>query len=72
MQRITGYAPDTAHSEKGWMVNCGWEEGSDIGLVSKQDAIYFVSNNMLSVTYCDGRRELTNVGSFKDRVKIKN
>lgn len=70
VKRITGYSPDTGLSESGWMVNCGWEQGCDIGLTFKQDAIYYVSSDKLSVSYCDDRRTKIEVGAFLERVNV--
>ena len=43
------------------------EEACEIGLRYRQDAIYHVKNDLLSVTYCD-ERELVNIGSFEARL----
>ena len=40
VKRITGYSPSTGHAEPGWLVNCSFIEGCEIGLAFKQDAIY--------------------------------
>lgn len=68
VKRIAGYSPITLHSEPGWMVNCSWEQGCEIGMQFKQDAIYFVSGDTLTVSYCDGRRTQVLVGAFLKRV----
>ena len=52
VKRITGYSPTTGHSESGWLVNCSDDEGSDIGLLFKQDAIYWGENGSFFVSYC--------------------
>ena len=56
VKRITGYSPSTGHSEPGWLVNCSFEEGCDIGLSFKQDAIYWGENGDLFVSYCGLQR----------------
>jgi len=68
VKRISGYSPVTQHSEPGWMVSSSWEQGCDIGLKFKQDAIYFVSGDALTVSYCDDRRTEVYVGEFLKRV----
>jgi hypothetical protein len=37
-------------------VNCSFEEGCDIGLMFKQDAIYWGENGSLFVSYCGPER----------------
>jgi hypothetical protein len=56
VKRITGYSPTTRHSEPGWLVNCSFDEGCDIGLMFKQDAIYWGENGSLFVSYCGPQR----------------
>jgi hypothetical protein len=36
----------------------------------RQDAIYFVSRDVLSISYCDARRGLTEIGPFSPRVHV--
>jgi hypothetical protein len=66
--RITGYSPTTGHGEPGWAAVLPFDEACDLGLEFKQDAIYHVAANELSVTYCDERRALVPVGPFRERV----
>ena len=68
VKRVTGYSPQSGHSEPGWAVNSGWSQACTLGVQFKQDAIYSVSNNVLSVSYCDDRRKEVYVGTFLDRV----
>ena len=56
VKRITGYSPLSGHSEPGWLVNCSFDEGCDIGLSFKQDAIYWGENGSLFVSYCGPQR----------------
>jgi hypothetical protein len=56
VKRITGYSPSSGHSEPGWLVNCSFDEGCDIGLSFKQDAIYWGENGSLFVSYCGPQR----------------
>ena len=56
VKRIIGYSPTTGHSEPGWLVNCSFEGGCDIGLSFKQDAIYLGEDGNLFVSYCGFQR----------------
>ena len=67
--RLTGFSPESGHSELGWAVNIDWQEACDIGLSFKQDAIYYVATNRLSVSFCDKRRKLITIGDFSNRVQ---
>lgn len=66
--RVTGYSPQTHHAEPGWAAALTWQDACDLGQQFRQDAIYWVAGDDLSVTFCDARRALVTVGSFHDRV----
>ena len=66
--RIEGYSPETGHAEPGWGTTMPIDDACEIGLRYRQDAIFHVKNDLLSVTYCDERRELVNIGSFEARL----
>lgn len=66
--RVVGYSLETGHKEPGWAARIDWNEACDIGLRFKQDAIYFIQGEVLSVTYCDERREMIQVGPFSERL----
>ena len=68
IERLTGYSPETGHAEAGWAVAVSWDDACDIGLKFKQDAIYYVANNILTVSYCDERRQHVYVDEFIKRV----
>ena len=68
VKRITGYSPQSGHSEPGWAVNSDWPKACDLGVQFKQDAIYYVSKNILTVSYCDERRKKVYVGKFLERL----
>jgi type I restriction system adenine methylase HsdM len=70
VRRLTGYSPATGHRESGWAAELGLKAGCDIGLRYKQDAIYHVSGDTLSVSFCDSRRALVEIGSFRPRVHL--
>jgi hypothetical protein len=68
--RITGYSPITNHCEPGWAVALPFHAACDIGLRFKQDAIYFVKGDELTVTYCDpSQRAPVPAGSFRQRLE---
>ena len=68
MRAITGYSPTTGHAEPGWAVALGFEAACELGRRYRQDAIYFVRDDVLSVSYCDARRGLVPVGGFRERL----
>lgn len=70
MTPITGYSPSNGHSEPGWAVAIDHGKACDLGKWFKQDAIYFVSNGRLFVSYCDQRRTLVPIGSFTEHLHI--
>lgn len=67
--RITGYSvKNPAHAEDGWLAPLAFDDACDIGLLFKQDAIYYVIDDALFVSYCDQRRKLIPMGTFISRV----
>ena len=67
--RISGYsAKEPKHIEPGWGAPLALDDACDIGLLFKQDAIYYIINDTLFVSYCDHRRKLIKVGKFRNRV----
>ena len=71
MRRLTGYSPTTGHAEAGWAVEMPWDEACDVGLRFKQNAIYCVTGDELSVILCGHRRGLVPVGRFRERVSCE-
>lgn len=69
--RLIGYSPTTGHAEPSWATALPLEQACDLGLRYRQDAIYHVKQDLLSVTYCDSRRTLVAVGSFLDRLDAR-
>ena len=67
-ERLTGYSPSTGHAEPGWAAELPLDEARELGIRYRQDAIYHVIDDRLSVTHCDVGRELVFVGSFHDRL----
>jgi hypothetical protein len=67
-QRVTGYSPSTGHAEPGWAVELSYPDACDLGRKFHQDAIYHVSDDHLTVSHCDERREKIPVGTFQERL----
>jgi hypothetical protein len=70
IRRITGYSPSTGHAEPGWAVALPFDTACEIGFRYRQDAIYFVSRDVLAVSYCDARRNPAEIGPFSPRVHV--
>ena len=67
--RITGYSEKKHdHAEPGWGAALSFDDACDIGLLFKQDAIFYIIKKTLFVSYCDQRRKLIEVGDFFSRV----
>ena len=69
VRRITGFSPTTGHAEPGWAARLPFEEACDLGARFRQDALYVVRDDGLFVSYCDERRALVPVGSFRERLE---
>lgn len=67
-RRLTGYSPTTRHAEPGWAVALAFEAACDLGKAFLQDAIYFVEDATLTVSFCDHRRGRVIVGPFQTRL----
>lgn len=66
---VTGFDPKTGHAEPSWAVTVDFEQACDIGERFLQDAIYYVRDNCLFVSYCKpGSRELVPVDDFIARL----
>jgi len=70
VHRLTGYSPHTLHAEPGWAAALPFDAACDLGVRYRQDALYYVSRNVLSVSYCDTRRHSIEIGRFGDRVHV--
>jgi hypothetical protein len=68
--RMTGYSPKTQHAEPGWAVDLPFNDACDLGLRFQQDAIYYVDQDLLSVSHCDCRRQRIPIGPFRVRVHL--
>ena len=72
LRRVTGYSPITGHAEPSWAAVLPFDVACDLGARFHQDAIYHVADDVLSVSYCDGRRQLVRVGRFRERLSAAN
>ena len=69
--QMTGYSPSTGHAEPGWATATGFEDACDLGIEFKQDAIYYVRDETLYLSFCDEeKRELVEVGPFQPRFTV--
>lgn len=69
LRRMTGYSRKSRHAEPSWAAAISLAEACDIGLRFLQDAVYYVADGRLSVSYCDDRRGLVPVGNFRKRLQ---
>jgi hypothetical protein len=70
LARVTGYSPASGHAEPSWASDVALEEARKIGERFRQDAIYHVRNDDLSVTRCTQQSPLVHVGSFRSRLDL--
>ncbi len=68
VRRVTGFSPSSGHAEPSWAVPIEFRHACDLGQDYAQDAIYYVKQDTLFVSYCDHRRQLVEVGGFRSRV----
>ncbi|MED7818455.1 MULTISPECIES: DUF3293 domain-containing protein [unclassified Francisella] len=68
--KINGFDETTDHKENGFMFNCNTlYEACKLGEKYSQDAIYYVSDNILFVSKCSPKeRKLVQVGDFLSRI----
>lgn len=72
-RRLTGFSPSTGHAEPGWAADMSWEDACEVGWQFRQDAVYFVRNDMLYVTHCQPmQRSLVPVAAFSERLDFLN
>ena len=65
---VTGVSPDGTHAEPGWAAALPFDDACDLGRRFLQLAIYYVRGDALFVSFCDERRGLVRVGSFRERL----
>ena len=66
--RVTGFDPATQHAEPGWALCCTIIEALELGRRFRQDAVFMVTNDELTVHSCRDGAQAT-VGRFSDRVR---
>lgn len=68
--RITGYNPNTAHSERGWAITLPLDESIVLANKYRQDAIYYIADDILWIhdSTDDDDRAPAKVGAFMERV----
>jgi hypothetical protein len=67
---MVGYSPTSGHAEPSWAVALSLDEGRAVGTKYRQDAIYHVEGDQLSVSPCDGTTEVVRMGSFRERLDV--
>jgi hypothetical protein len=70
--RIVGYSPTSGHAEPSWAVALSLDEGCALGGTYRQDAIYHIKNDALSVRCCGPSGEFARIGSFRQRLDVAN
>jgi len=68
IESLTGYSPDTGHAEPSYAAELPLDEARALGEQFRQDAIFFVRGNDLSVTRCAPDSPLVLVGGFRERL----
>jgi len=66
--RVIGYSPVSGHTEPSWAIEIPLNEARNIGRKFRQDAIYHVKHDEISLAYCEEERDLVHVGQFRDRI----
>ncbi len=66
--RVEGFSSETGHAEPGWAAAIAFEQACQLGERFHQDAIYFVRDDILYVSFCDERASLAQVSRFSRRL----
>ena len=69
-RRITGFSPETGHEEPSWAVELPLERAIDLGRRFRQDAIFHVVGDDLSVVSCGEGTARTEMGGFRQRLEL--
>ena len=68
--RVTGRSLDGKHQEPGWGATLDLKTGFEIGKMFKQEAIYHIQSNQLTLHSCDGQ-QVEQLGSWSERINLK-
>ena len=68
--RVTGRSVDGKHQEPGWGATLDLKTGFEIGKMFKQEAIYHIKDDELTLHSCDGQ-QLEHLGSWSERVNLE-
>jgi hypothetical protein len=68
---LTLHDADAEHGQNCWAVNMGWQQACQTGIEFGQEAVFYVSDNTLSVTFCDERRKPFIVDGFLKRYRVR-
>ena len=69
VRRVEVSSPDRTHCEPSWAAALPWETLCDLGQEFLQCALYYVKDDAMYVSFCDVRRQLVPMGSFRTRVQ---
>jgi hypothetical protein len=69
--RVTGRSVDGKHQEPGWGAVIDIQTGIEIGRMFKQEAIYYIDEDDLSLHSCD-QVEVKHLGSWAARVNLSS
>lgn len=69
-KHLSGINTDSGITDKYWAIAIGWSDACQLAQASGLETIFYVSDNTLSVTYCDGRRKPFYVDSFLRRFSV--
>lgn len=67
--RVNGASPDLSHVELGFAIKVSLEEALIIGSRLKQEAIFWIEENILLIVSCDSD-EKQNLGAWTPRLKL--
>ena len=69
--RLHAYSPKTHHCEPSWAAEIPLNDACAMGVRYRQDAIFYILGDTLSVTHCDGDSELVPMGGFRERLGVE-
>ncbi len=66
---VTGFDPESDHSEPGFGILCGREEAVELGREWGQEAVFVIQNDEMVLVSCAGDEEPEALGSFTSRIQ---